>query len=70
LKEITFYPKDISQCQENRSYIWKPSPPQSQRYKGWVKKEFKNLAVLFREVPFVKSDGGHKRMTRVAKNML
>mgnify|MGYP000199724525 CR=1 FL=1 len=49
--------------------------PQSESYKGWIKKallkkEFKNLEVIFREVPFVKSEGGHKRMARIAKRFV
>ncbi|OUR74208.1 hypothetical protein A9Q76_01250 [Arcobacter sp. 31_11_sub10_T18] len=46
--------------------------PQSHSYKKWIQnalllEEFKNLEVIFREVEFVKSEGGHKRMARIAK---
>ncbi|SLM31391.1 ABC-type uncharacterized transport system periplasmic component-like protein (fragment) [Desulfamplus magnetovallimortis] len=46
--------------------------PQSQSYKNWIeetlkKPEFQTLKVIFRDVEFVKSDGGHKRMTMLAK---
>ena len=46
--------------------------PQSRSYKNWLmaalkKPEFNDLEILFREVEFVKSEGGHKRMTMLAK---
>jgi len=46
--------------------------PQSHSYKKWIQNalrldEFKNLEFIFREVEFVKSEGGHKRMTRISK---
>jgi len=46
--------------------------PQSHSYKAWVQKalflkEFNGIEVIFREVPFVGSEGGHKRMARIAK---
>ncbi|NQY93998.1 MAG: hypothetical protein HRT43_07520 [Campylobacteraceae bacterium] len=49
--------------------------PQSQSYKRWIENallldEFKSLEVIFREVEFVKSEGGHKRMARIAKKYI
>ena len=45
---------------------------QSKSYKRWVQEallldEFKNIEVIFREVSFVKSEGGDERMARIAK---
>ena len=47
--------------------------PQSRSYKIWLMAalklaEFNDLEILFREVEFVKSEGGHKRMTMLAKS--
>jgi len=49
--------------------------PQSHSYKKWIQDallldEFKNLEVIFREVEFVKSESGHKRMARIAKRYI
>jgi len=46
--------------------------PQSRSYKNWLqsalkKAEFNDLEILFREVEFVKSEGGHERMTMLAR---
>ena len=46
--------------------------PQSHSYKSWIQQallldEFKDIEVIFREVPFVGSEGGHKRMAIIAK---
>ena len=45
--------------------------PQSHSYVEWIKKalkqdEFKNLTIYYKSVDFVKSEGGHKRMTKIA----
>ena len=45
---------------------------QSDSYNAWVKEqltaaEFKDLKVEFRKVPFIKGNGGHKRMAQLAK---
>jgi len=45
--------------------------PQSHSYKGWVdsalaSKEFAGLQVIYRVVPFVKSEEGHRRMADLA----
>lgn len=47
--------------------------PQSQSYNKWLKEalkdnEFKDINIIFRSIEFVKSDGGHKRMTIIAKD--
>lgn len=47
--------------------------PQAHSYKGWVlrmleKPEFQHLNVIFRQVNFVKSEGGHIRMAALAKD--
>jgi len=49
--------------------------PQSHSYNKWLedalqKEEFKNLKFIFQKVEFVKSDGGHQRMTLLAKEMV
>lgn len=47
--------------------------PQSHSYRGWVEDllkndaEFKGLEVVFRMVPFVPNEGGHKRMAMLAE---
>lgn len=46
--------------------------PQSRSYNAWVRSmvrtpPFQHLTVLFRQVEFVKSEGGHKRMALLAK---
>ncbi len=49
--------------------------PQSHSYKQWIEAllkqpEFETLNVYFREVDFVKSDGGHIRMARLARKFV
>ncbi len=47
--------------------------PQSHSYRRWIEEllrsddEFKGMTVLFRMVPFVKSEGGHLRMALLAQ---
>ncbi|MEH6652114.1 MAG: ABC transporter substrate binding protein [Motiliproteus sp.] len=46
--------------------------PQSESYKRWLdqalkKPEFKDLEVIYRSVPYVKSEGGHIRMAQLAR---
>lgn len=56
----------------NIGYIYSEMP-QSTSYNSWLKealqdKEFEDITIIFRDVPFVKSSGGHKRMTLFAKD--
>lgn len=56
----------------NIGYIYSEMP-QSMSYNSWLKealqdKEFEDITIIFREVQFVKSSGGHKRMTLFAKD--
>ncbi|MEH6627196.1 MAG: ABC transporter substrate binding protein [Motiliproteus sp.] len=46
--------------------------PQSKSYRRWLeqaleKPEFDSLKVIYRSVPYIKSEGGHVRMTRLAQ---
>lgn len=46
--------------------------PQSHSYRNWVEKmlkkpQFKHIEVVFRQVDFIKSEGGHKRMAQLAQ---
>lgn len=56
---------------KNIGYIYS-AMPQSKSYNQWLKealllKEFKDIKIHFREVPFVPGEGGHIRMSKLAK---
>lgn len=56
---------------KNIGYIY-TSMPQSLSYLDWLKKAlkapaFSDLKLILRQVPFVKSDNGHVRMSQIAK---